>query len=157
VPCGARASAAAALEGADLVLAAARSRGEVPVFPGEALRPGMVVVSIGSTAPEQREIDPRTVEACDLIVADQVDEVMEETGDFIAARAAGVRFEHKVASLNDLVMGKLGERVASARLPMYKSVGAALQDIAVAEIAVRRARERGLAVPLPIALDIKQV
>jgi ornithine cyclodeaminase/alanine dehydrogenase-like protein (mu-crystallin family) len=121
------------------------------------LCPGMVVVSIGSTAPEQREIDPRTVEACDLIVADQVDEVMEETGDFIAARAAGVRFEHKVASLNDLVMGKLGERVASARLPMYKSVGAALQDIAVAEIAVRRARERGLAVPLPIELDIKHV
>jgi ornithine cyclodeaminase/alanine dehydrogenase-like protein (mu-crystallin family) len=117
----------------------------------------MVVVSIGSTAPEQREIDPRTVEACDLIVADQVDEVMEETGDFIAARAAGVRFEHKVVSLNDLVMGRLGERVASARLPMYKSVGAALQDIAVAEIAVHRARERGLAVPLPIALDIKQV
>ena len=144
------------MEGADVVLAAARSHGETPVFDGEWLRPGMLIVSIGSTSPAQREIDPRTIERSELIVCDAVDEVAEQTGDFIAARAAGVAFEHKMASLNDLVLGRLDARLAGARLALYKSVGEALQDVTVAELAVRRARERGLAVALPVALELKQ-
>jgi ornithine cyclodeaminase/alanine dehydrogenase len=62
-----------------------------------------------------------------------------------------------MASLNDLVMGRLDTRLAAARLPMYKSVGAAVQDITVAQIAVRKALERGLATPLAMALEIKHV
>jgi alanine dehydrogenase len=157
VPCSAAPSAEAAIRTADLVLAAARSHDEQPTFSGRLLRPGMVVVSIGSTIPEQRELDAATVAACDLIVCDMVQEVIEETGDFIAARADGVAFEPKMASLNDLVMGRLDGRLSGARLPMYKSVGAAVQDITVAEIAVKRAVEHGLATPLPIGLDIKHV
>jgi len=155
--CSPKPSAHAAMEGADVVLAAARSHGEKPVFDGEWLRAGMLVVSIGSTMAAQREIDPRTVERSDLIVCDAVEEVAEQTGDFIAARGAGVAFEHKMASLNDLVLGKLDARLAGARLTMYKSVGAAVQDVTVAELAVRRARERGLAVALPLSLELKQV
>ncbi len=157
VPCSARSSALEAIEGADLVLAAARSHDEKPVFDGAWLRPGMLVVSIGSTLPEQREIDTRTIEACDLIVCDMMQEVAEETGDFIAARTAGIGFESKMESLNNLVMGRIGARLASARLPMYKSVGAAVQDITVAQIAVQKALRRGLAIPLPIELEIKHV
>lgn len=155
--CSPKPSAHAAMEGADVVLAAARSHGEKPVFDGEWLRPGMLVVSIGSTMAAQREIDPRTIERSELIVCDAVEEVAGETGDFIAARESGVAFEHKMASLNDLVLGKLDARLAGARLSMYKSVGAAVQDVTVAELAVRRARERGLAVALPVALEPKQV
>lgn len=155
--CSAAPSALAALEGADVVLAAARSHGETPVFDGEWLRPGMVVVSIGSTSPAQREIDPRTIERSELIVCDSVEEVAEQTGDFIAARAAGVTFKHKMASLNDLVLGNLDARIAGARLCLYKSVGEGVQDVTVAELAVKRALERGLAVELPVALELKQV
>lgn len=157
VRCSSKPSALDAMDGADVVLAAARSHGEKPVFDGEWLRPGMLVVSIGSTSPEQREIDPRTIERSELIVCDVVEEVAEQTGDFIAARGAGVAFEHKMASLNDLVLGKVDARPAAARLCMYKSVGAAVQDVTVAELAVRRARERGLAAALPVALELKQV
>lgn len=157
IRCVPAASARGALEGADVVLAAARSHGETPVFDGAWLRPGMLVVSIGSTSPGQREIDPRTVERSELIVCDAPEEVAGQTGDFIAARAAGVAFEHKMASLNDLVQGRLAERLAGARLRLYKSVGEAIQDVTVAELAVKRARERGLAVPLRVALELKQV
>lgn len=146
----------AAMEGADVVLAAARSHGEMPVFDGEWLRPPMLVVSIGSTMPAQREIDSRTIERSELIVCDAVEEVAEQTGDFIAARSAGVAFEPKMASLNDLVLGKLDPRLAGSRLGMYKSVGEAVQDVTIAELAVRRARERGLAVTLPMTFEFKQ-
>ncbi len=148
-------SARAAVDGASIVLAAARSFDESPILMGEWLEPGMTVVSIGSTLPEQREIDARTVEVCDLIVCDAVEEVIEETGDMLAARASGVNFEHKVVSLNDLMCGAVSDRLASAQLPMFKSIGAAIQDVVVAELVMERAVERGLATPLPIEFLLK--
>ncbi len=157
VRCTAVAAAREAVAGAELVLAAARSHDETPVFRAEWLAPDALVVSVGSTLAEQREIDEQTIERCDLVVCDMVHEVVELTGDFIAARRAGVAFEPKMASLNDLVMGCLGERLERARLAMYKSVGAAVQDVTVARIALEAARARGLATTLPMALETKHV
>ena len=110
IPSVAVASAEAAVSGSDLVVACARSHDETPILHGHWLKPGVVVVSIGSTLPEQREIDASVVNACDLIVCDMPDEVIEETGDMIAAKTAGVAFDHKIASLNDLMLGKLDDR-----------------------------------------------
>ena len=153
---GARgARAAAAVEGASIVVAAARSRDETPILRGRWLREGMLVVSIGSTLPEQREIDPDVVAACDLIVCDAPEEVAGETGDMLAAKAAGVAFEHKMASLNALMAGSVTERVAAARRPMFKSVGAAIQDVVVAELVVAKAVAAGLAQATPLGFLMK--
>ncbi len=157
IPSVALASAEEAVKGADIVVASARSRDETPILYGDWLKPGTVVVSIGSTLPEQREIDASVVDACDLIVCDMPEEVIEETGDMIAAKAAGIDFEHKVASLNELMLGKLADKVRSARIPMFKSIGSGLQDIVIAELAFERAIERGLATPLPIEFQIRRL
>ena len=157
VPCMAADSAEAAVRGATLVIAAARSHDESPILRGEWLDPGMVVVSIGSTLPEQREIDEHVVDVCDLIVCDAVEEVVEETGDMLAARAADIRFGHKLVSLNELISGAVDDRLAASALPMFKSVGAALQDILVAELAFDKALARGLATPLSIEFLTKDV
>ncbi|MGE5794374.1 MAG: ornithine cyclodeaminase family protein [Bacteroidota bacterium] len=157
VPCVAVATAAAAVESADIVVAAARSRDETPILDGDWLAPGTLLVSIGSTVPEQRELDLRSIQVCDLIVCDAVHEVASETGDFLAARAAGVAFAGKLASLNDLVAHKLDARVAAARQPMYKSVGAAVQDVVIGELAYRAAVGAGLAPEIDARLEIKHV
>jgi ornithine cyclodeaminase/alanine dehydrogenase len=149
------ASAQEAVTGATLVLAAARSYDETPVLHGAWLSEGMLVVSIGSTLPEQREIDAELVARCDAIVCDAVDEVVEETGDMLAARAAGVVFEQKLVSLNAVVTGDARKLVSKARLPMYKSVGAAIQDVVVAEHAFELAVAAGLAAPLPTEFTSK--
>lgn len=156
VPCRAVDSAAAVVAGCDLLVAAARSRDETPIFRGADLRDGMIIISIGSTLPEQREIDPETIARCDLIVADEPEEVGRQTGDFIAAHRAGVSFEIKLAALSELVMGKLKDRLAASRLTMFKSVGAGIQDIAVAEFVLDRACEMGLVAELPLELAIKR-
>jgi ornithine cyclodeaminase/alanine dehydrogenase len=156
VPCRAAESPAAVVAGCDLLIAAARSRDETPIFRGADLRQGMIVVSIGSTLPEQREIDPEAIARCDLIVADEPHEVANQTGDFIAARRAGVKFDDKLASLTELVMGSLKDRLAVSRLTMFKSVGAGIQDIAVAEFVLDRALAMGLATELPLELAIKR-
>ncbi|MFS2092916.1 ornithine cyclodeaminase family protein [Pseudomonas sp. Pseusp11] len=156
IPATGVASAREAVEGADIVLTAARSRGEEPILFGDWLKPGATVVSIGSTIPEQREIDVSVVERSDLIICDTLEEVLTETGDMIAARAAGIEFHHKAFSLADLMSGACNEQMASAKAPMFKSVGGGLQDIVVAELILTKALEAGLAIPLPMNFETKR-
>jgi alanine dehydrogenase len=148
-------SAEQAVAGSDIVVAAARARNEEPILFGGWLETGMVAVSIGSTLPEQREIDTSVVAGCDLIVCDVVDEVAHETGDMLAAARDGIGFEGKLVSLNQLVSGQAAARAAAATLPLFKSVGSAIQDLAVAELAFEKAAAAGLATALPMTFVTK--
>ena len=157
VPARGVASAQEAVEGAGLVLAAARSKGEVPILFGDWIKPDATVVSIGSTVPEQREIDVSVVARSEIIVCDMLEEVLEETGDMIAARKAGLAFHDKAFSITDLMTGALDARLSSTKARMFKSVGGGLQDIVVAELILTKALEAGLATPLPIQFDTKSL
>lgn len=149
IPAEAVASAEEAVRECDLVICAARSHDETPVLHGSWLRPGMTVVSIGSTLPEQREVDPDTIDRADVIVADVMHEVIEESGDMIAARASGVDFRDRVQPLADVIGGRAAGRTTPEQVVVYKSVGSALQDIVVAELVYERAKaqERGRIFP----------
>jgi ornithine cyclodeaminase/alanine dehydrogenase len=142
----------AAVDGADVVICAARSHDESPVLRGRWLVPGMTVVSIGSTLPEQREVDEEVIARADLIVADMTEEVSHDTGDMIAATRAGVPFAHKLVPLSDLVSGRHAGRSAPDSIVLFKSVGAAMQDVVVAAMLLRRARERSVGTPLPVSI-----
>jgi ornithine cyclodeaminase/alanine dehydrogenase-like protein (mu-crystallin family) len=143
VSCRAADSARDAVEGADLVIAAARSHDETPILQGAWLKPGMMVVSIGSTVPEQREVDPDVVQRADVIVADVPDEVARQTGDMIAAWNAGVVFDVKMVALADVVCGRAKVTQAGDNIVMFKSVGSGLQDIAVSEMCYAKAEKAG--------------
>jgi ornithine cyclodeaminase/alanine dehydrogenase len=138
-----------AVAGADVVLAAARSRGEVPILYAEWLASSALVVSIGSTVPEQREIDASVVEWADLIVCDDPHEVLHETGDMLEAARAGLAFEDRTHSLHALLAGELDAQVRAAARPLFKSVGIGLQDVVVAGSILERALAARLAVSLP--------
>jgi ornithine cyclodeaminase/alanine dehydrogenase len=144
-----------AAAGASIVVAAARSHGEQPILYGDWLAPGATVCSIGSTIPQQREIDVSVVERCDLIVCDALDEVLDETGDMLAARDAGIDARPKSIALADLLSGAAAERAEAATQPMFKSVGGGLQDLVVAGLVLDAARSRGLTTDLPIQFDHK--
>jgi alanine dehydrogenase len=144
----------AAVAGTSLVVCAARSRDETPVLLGDWLEPGMTVVSIGSTLPEQREIDPACIARADVIIADVVAEAVRDTGDFIAARDAGVIADGRVGSLADLVRGRVPGRVSPAQIALYKSVGSAVQDLAIASMCARAAAAAGLGTRFPVPIDV---
>lgn len=146
-------SAPSALEGADIVICAARARNETPTLRGEWLRPGMTVVSIGSTLPEQREVDAEVIRRAEVIVADMVEEVAHETGDMIEASHAGVDWQERLVSLADLIAGRVPGRTRDDEIILYKSVGAAIQDLTVAALCVERARELGLGTWLPVSIN----
>jgi alanine dehydrogenase len=144
-------SAQAAVAGVDVVLCAARSRDESPVLRGEWLEPGMTVVSIGSTLPEQREVDEQVIARAACIVADMPEEVAHDTGDMIAATRAGIAFTGRLVPLADFVAGKVVR--APQDIVLYKSVGSALQDVITAEMLLARARARGVGTELARSIE----
>lgn len=152
LPVSAAHDAESAVAAANLVICAARSRDESPTVRGAWLRPGTTVVSVGSTLPEQHEVDVELMDRAELIVADMVDEVLHDTGDALAAKAAGVDLGSKTISLADLVANRHPGRTSGDQILLYKSVGSAVQDIAVAAMCLAEARHRGLGVPLPISI-----
>lgn len=146
----------AAVQGAGLVVCAARSRNETAILDGHWLAPGTTAISIGSTVPEQREADWVTFDRARTIVADVVDEVVTDTGDGLDAAAHGVDVEAKTVALADVVAGLARPRQSAADIVLYKSVGSALQDITLAVLAYQRAIEIGkgqdhpaLIIPVP--------
>jgi alanine dehydrogenase len=86
------------------------------------------------------------------VVADALDEVLEDTGDLIAAREAGVDVGARSVSLADLVGGRHPGRTRAEQIVLYKSVGSAVQDLAVAAMCVQNAARLGLGAALPLGI-----
>ncbi|PMX91910.1 ornithine cyclodeaminase [Pseudomonas sp. MPR-R2A3] len=145
-------SAQEAVQDCDVVICAARSRDESPVLQGAWIGPGTTIVSLGSTLPEQREVDPVTMERAVCIVADMPQEVLHDTGDAIAAITAGVYVADKLVALSDLVAGRVIPRQNDSDIVLYKSVGSALQDVVIAQVLYERARQQGLGIELPASI-----
>ena len=142
-------------DGASVVLAAARSRGERPILFGADLADGMTVVSIGSTVAEQRELDVSVLTRCDLMVCDTPSEVLGETGDLLAATEQGIDVRDRCVLAARARVRRDRQPGARGPPPLFKSVGEGLQDIAVAELAWLKATEAGLDVELPMTFETK--
>lgn len=136
------AAPADAVKGANVVLCAARSKDESPVFLGEWLEAGQVIISVGSTLPEQREVDSEALKRATLIVCDMKHEIVEQTGDALAAIKDGIDVAAKSVDLSEVMSGKVAGRNSADDILIYKSVGTALQDVVTAEMLLRRAREQ---------------
>ncbi|MFT4067729.1 ornithine cyclodeaminase family protein [Paraburkholderia sp.] len=142
-----------AVSAADVVICATRSRDETPVLKGAWLPAGASVVSLGSTLPEQREVDEETMRRAACIVADVADEVAHDTGDGLAAAQAGVDLASKLVPLASLAAGSIVPRQTNDDIVLYKSVGSALQDVVIAEMLYARAREAGVGIPLASTIE----
>ncbi len=134
------ASAEAAVDGADMVLAAVKS--SEPALLGRWLRPGTHVNSVGTARRDQREIDVDVFTRSTRIVVDTKEGVFGEAGDAYVAREA-IKADD-VRNLCELVAGGTGGRENDDEITLFKSVGSGIQDIALAAVIYDKARERGL-------------
>lgn len=146
LPVRAVATPEAAVSGADLVLAAYKA-GREPVLRARWLAPGMHVLGIGSVRADAREIEDGVWSRADRIVVDDLDHVLE-SGDGRSGAASGHLRREAVSELWQVVGGARPGRQGRNELTLYKSVGTALQDLALAQALYRRARERGVGVDL---------
>jgi ornithine cyclodeaminase/alanine dehydrogenase-like protein (mu-crystallin family) len=128
IPVKAVASAEAAVRGHPVVVAATSSRSSEPVLRGAWLEGCRLLCAVGSTRPQSVEVDVDCFRGATLIVVDSA-RAVEEAGDLQAAVRLSAAPDSKQASLASLVAGKA--LVPSGRV-VFKSVGSALQDLALA-------------------------
>jgi ornithine cyclodeaminase/alanine dehydrogenase len=143
----------AAIDDVEMLVSATGST--VVTLEGRGLRKGLHVNSIGSTMADQREIDPEVWAVADRIVLD-THKLLEESGDGIVAVQAGTVDPAQVVELHDVVAGKAPGRTSPEQTTLYKSVGTALQDVAVAHQVYQRARALGLGREIPDYESIKR-
>jgi alanine dehydrogenase len=129
-------SAEAAVRGADVI--ALTTSSPTPVLDDAWVKPGAHVISVGASRPTQRELDPALVARGRLFV-DSRASALKESGDVVMGIAEGrYTAEH--------IIGELGEpataRSSLDEITIFKSLGLAVEDVAAAHLALKRARQQ---------------
>jgi alanine dehydrogenase len=141
-------SAENAVNGADIIVTSTNS--VQPVLDGRWLRPGMHINAIGSNYAHKAELDAEAVLRADVIAADSIEQGKIEAGDLILAFGKDVSRWQNVRELSEIVAGKFAARTTSSQITLFKSCGAATEDIAVAGRVYELARERGIGREIPM-------
>jgi ornithine cyclodeaminase/alanine dehydrogenase len=132
----------------DIIITATNSR--EPVLNGEWLSEGTHINAIGSNALNRAELDVDTIRRADTIVADSVEQCHIEAGDFVAALEQGVLHWSRVHELSAVVTGRQTSRPTPDSITLFKSLGLAIEDLAVAARVLELARKRRVGTELPL-------
>lgn len=135
-------SVEAALAGAEVVCTTTAAR--EPIVRRSWLEPGAHVNAVGACLPTTRELDTETV-ACASLFTDRRESCLAEAGDYLLAVAEGaIGPEHIKAELGEVLAGMHPGRERDDELTIFESLGIAVEDLAAAELVLRRAHERRL-------------
>jgi alanine dehydrogenase len=134
-------SAQAAVEGADVIALVTAS--DTPVIQDAWVKPGACVISVGACRPTQREMDPVLVTRA-ILVVDTRAAALKESGDVVQGIREG-RFDetHIAAELGQVAADSRLGRSTPEQITIFKSLGMAVEDVAAADLAYRRALRLG--------------
>lgn len=122
---------ATAVGEADIVSTATLSR--EPVLKGDWLRPGTHVDLVGNFAPNAREADDAALRRATVFVDTR--SALKTGGDLVMAMASGALQASDIAAdLYDLTRGVHPGRRDPEEITLFKSVGAAIEDLAAARL-----------------------
>jgi len=137
-----------ALAGASLVACATTAT--APLFAWRDIAPGAHINAVGAFTPDMCEIDAETL-AHARIAVDQRESALAEAGDLLQALAAGrIAGPATWSELGEIARGLHPARQSPEEITVFKSVGNAIQDVAVALRVYSRARELGLGVEVDV-------
>jgi alanine dehydrogenase len=137
-----------ALHEADVVCTATTSFR--PVFADSDLKLGVHINGIGSYTPEMQEVPARTVVRSKVVV-DSREACLAEAGDLIISIDGGLITNRSIhGEIGEVAAGKIPGRESDEETTFFKSVGLAVQDVAVAELVLLKAEELGLGTEVDI-------
>ncbi|MEO7953925.1 MAG: ornithine cyclodeaminase family protein [Polaromonas sp.] len=123
----------AACAEADIISCATLAR--EAVLRGDWLRPGTHVDLVGAFTPTMCEADGRVFERAAAVYADTLDGVLAEAGDVIQALASGALERRRlVGDLAGLCQATVRPERSNTDITVFKSVGAALEDLVAARL-----------------------
>lgn len=130
--------AAAGVARADLISCATSA--STPILEGRWIKPGTHVDLVGSFSPQTREADDDVVRGARIFVDTRLG-ALAEAGDLILPLASGaIGPDQILGELTDLCRGEVEGRVTRSDITVFKSVGAAIEDLVAARMVLESAR-----------------
>ena len=126
----------------DVIITATSSR--EPVLFGSWVAQGTRVNAVGSNFLKRAELDAVAVRRCDVIVVDSKDQARLEAGDFVQALEEGSIHWADIHELGQVIVGRYTGRAHPQDVTLFKSLGIAIEDVAVAARVYARALEIGV-------------
>ena len=115
-----------------------------PLFELQDLHPAAHINAMGAYRPHTREIGTDVVTAA-VVIVDSYAGALNEAGEFvIPIREGKFRKEQIHASIEELVAGVRPAPETAGKLTLFKSLGMALEDLVAADLAYRKAKEKGI-------------
>ena len=129
-------SVAEAVDGAQVVITCTAST--EPLVWLEMLSPGAHVTALGSDGPGKQELDPQVLAQADLLVVDSRDQCLT-LGELQHAAGEASR----AVEMGEICAGRKPGRIAPDQLTVCDLTGVGVQDVAAANVVMRRAGELG--------------
>ncbi len=115
---------------ADIICTATNS--SKPLFRRDEVKKGVHINAIGSFQPHMQELDPDLLRDA-KIYFDLKESCLHESGDFIRPLSEGLITEKQIiGEIGDYCLNKIPGRKSEDEITIFKSVGVAIQDYAVA-------------------------
>jgi ornithine cyclodeaminase/alanine dehydrogenase-like protein (mu-crystallin family) len=131
-----------AAEDKDIVITATSSR--EPVLNGHWIAEGTHLNVVGSNFLGKAEIDAVGVRRCDSIVVDSKDQARLEAGDFVQPLEEGSIHWADIHELGQVIVGRYTGRAHAQDVTLFKSLGIAIEDLAVAARVYAKAQAAGV-------------
>jgi len=127
---------------ADIIVTATTS--DKPFLMDEWVGPGTHINAMGANSPAKRELDLALMKRSRIFV-DFREQALAEAGDLGEALRSGGLVESQIeAELGDLVLSRKVGRNTDREITLFKSVGVAIEDVALAREIYQRALKKGL-------------
>ena len=120
-----------------------------PVFAGRSLSPGTHINAVGATTLDRRELDEDAVERAAVVVVEHLPQAEAELGELHAAAKGGKFRWDAVVELKDVVSGAVPGRQSRDDITLFDSIGVGAEDVALATLALEKARERSAGIEMP--------
>jgi alanine dehydrogenase len=137
-----------AVRGADIVITATPAT--KIVLEGAWLSPGAHINAMGANWPQKRELDDAAVGRADVIAVDSIEQAKMEAGDLIQPFANAPSSWDAVHELGGIVAGETPGRTSANQITLFKSIGIATWDLAVAARVYELALARGMGKSIPL-------
>lgn len=128
----------------DLPVVVTATTSAVPVFDGRDLAAGAFVAAVGCNWLSRAEIDAEVVRRAENIVCDSIEACRHEAGDFADALAKEFFDWSRAVELADVVADRALGRNRPQSIVLFKSVGLAIEDVALGADLLKLARAGGV-------------
>jgi ornithine cyclodeaminase/alanine dehydrogenase-like protein (mu-crystallin family) len=135
-------SAEGAARGTEIVVTATTAR--EPILKGEWLSPGDFVAAVGANRITVREIDDEVVARAAVVAVDDLAQAQIEAAELIFAYERRSWNWSRARTLADVVSGVVPARTGPEDITLFKSLGVALEDVAVAALVYEKARAQNV-------------